>query len=230
MIISKRMVSGRLDLLRYMFPNYKVIDEPEVSPNTPCIYIGDISRIDEIKHIYESNKLDYIVYTSGLSDINLNDRITLANIVFEKYKRLVPKYLMNIIEELDEDTFIKCIKIYWVSGKWLVKAVDKENTFLDFIETVNKSSMEMYKSYFNVVKTISPYKLESSIFTFLLRAKNENFSKISFSYKNKLKLFTGRKLELTLIGIDKSLDYNIDNYELKVLNMIICMMNEKLKM
>ena len=230
MIISKRMVSGRLDLLRYMFPNYKVIDEPEVSPNAPCIYIGDISRIDEIKHIYESNKLDYIVYTSGLSDINLNDRITLANIVFEKYKRLVPKYLMNIIEELDEDTFIKCIKIYWVSGKWLVKVVDKENTFLDFIETVNKSSMEMYKSYFNVVRTISPYKLESSIFTFLLRAKNENFSKISFSYKNKLKLFTGRKLELTLIGIDKSLDYNIDNYELKVLNMIICMMNEKLKM
>ena len=230
MIISKRMVSGRLDLLRYMFPNYKVINEPEVFPNAPCIYIGDISRIDEIKHIYESNRLDYIVYTSGLSDINLNDRITLANIVFEKYKRLVPKYLMNIIEELDEDTFIKCIKIYWVSGKWLVKAVDKENTFLDFIETVNKSSMEMYKSYFNVVKTISPYKLESSIFTFLLRAKNENFSKISFSYKNKLKLFTGRKLELTLIGIDKSLDYNIDNYELKVLNMIICMMNEKLKM
>lgn len=230
MIISKRMVSGRLDLLRYMFPNYKVIDEPEVSPNAPCIYTGDISRIDEIKHIYESNKLDYIVYTSGLSDINLNDRITLANIVFEKHKRLVPKYLMNIIEELDEDTFIKCIKIYWVSGKWLVKVVDKENTFLDFIETVNKSSMEMYKSYFNVVKTISPYKLESSIFTFLLRAKNENFSKISFSYKNKLKLFTGRKLELTLIGIDKSLDYNIDNYELKVLNMIICMMNEKLKM
>lgn len=230
MIISKRMVSGRLDLLRYMFPNYKVINEPEVSPNVPCIYIGDISRIDEIKHIYESNKLDYIVYTSGLSDINLNDRITLANIVFEKYKRLVPKYLMNIIEELDEDTFIKCIKIYWVSGKWLVKVVDKENTFLDFIETVNKSSMEMYKSYFNVVRTISPYKLESSIFTFLLRAKNENFSKISFSYKNKLKLFTGRKLELTLIGIDKSLDYNIDNYELKVLNMIICMMNEKLKM
>ena len=230
MIISKRMVSGRLDLLRYMFPNYKVINEPEVSPNAPCIYIGDISRIDEIKHIYESNKLDYVVYTSGLSDINLNDRITLANIVFEKYKRLVPKYLMNIIEELDEDTFIKCIKIYWVSGKWLVKVVDKENTFLDFIETVNKSSMEMYKSYFNVVKTISPYKLESSIFTFLLRAKNENFSKISFSYKNKLKLFTGRKLELTLVGIDKSLDYNIDNYELKVLNMIICMMNEKLKM
>lgn len=230
MIISKRMVSGRLDLLRYMFPNYKVINEPEVSPNAPCIYVGDISRIDEIKHIYESNKLDYIVYTSGLSDINLNDRITLANIVFEKYKRLVPKYLMNIIEELDEDTFIKCIKIYWVSGKWLVKAVDKENTFLDFIETVNKSSMEMYKSYFNVVKTISPYKLESSIFTFLLRAKNENFSKISFSYKNKLKLFTGRKLELTLVGIDKSLEYNIDNYELKVLNMIICMMNEKLKM
>lgn len=230
MIISKRMVSGRLDLLRYMFPNYKVINEPEVSPNAPCIYVGDISRIDEIKHIYESNKLDYIVYTSGISDINLNDRITLANIVFEKYKRLVPKYLMNIIEELDEDTFIKCIKIYWVSGKWLVKVVDKENTFLDFIETVNKSSMEMYKSYFNVVKTISPYKLESSIFTFLLRAKNENFSKISFSYKNKLKLFTGRKLELTLIGIDKSLDYNIDNYELKVLNMIICMMNEKLKM
>ena len=230
MIISKRMVSGRLDLLRYMFPNYKVINEPEVSPNAPCIYIGDISRIDEIKHIYESNKLDYIVYTSGLSDINLNDRITLANIVFEKYKRLVPKYLMNIIEELDEDTFIKCIKIYWVSGKWSVKVVDKENTFLDFIETVNKSSMEMYKSYFNVVKTISPYKLESSIFTFLLRAKNENFSKISFSYKNKLKLFTGRKLDLTLIGIDKSLDYNIENYELKILNMIICMMNEKLKM
>lgn len=230
MIISKRMVSGRLDLLRYMFPNYKVIDEPEVSPNAPCIYIGDINKIDEIKHVYESNKLDYIVYTSGISDINLNDRITLANIVFEKYKRLVPKYLMNIIEELDEDTFIKCIKIYWVSGKWLVKVVDKENTFLDFIETVNKSSMEMYKSYFNVVRTISPYKLESSIFTFLLRAKNENFSKISFSYKNKLKLFTGRKLELTLVGIDKSLDYNIDNYELKVLNMIICMMNEKLKM
>lgn len=224
MILNKRMVSGDLDMLRFLFPNYKIIDEVEENPTEPCIFTGKLADIDKLKEIYDNKKLDYIVFTRGQSDINLKDRFTLANVVFEKHKRLVPKYLSEILDKLDEEVFIKNIKTYWIAGKWQDKSVDNEDTFLSFVDTVNKSSMEMYRTYFKVVQSIKPYKLESSFMTFLNRAKDGNNLDINYRYRNKLKLFENDKLLKSIEGLENSLDYNIDNIELRLLNEIVRIM------
>ena len=227
MILNKRMVSGDLDTLRFLFPNYKVIGEVEENPTEPCIFTGKLADIDKLKEIYDNKKLDYIVYTRGQSDINLRDRFTLANVVFEKHKRLVPKYLSEILDELDEEVFIKNIKTYWITGKWQDRKVDNEDTFLSFVDTVNKSSMEMYRIYFKVVQNIKPYKLESSFMTFLNRAKDGNNLDINYRYRNKLKLFEDDKLLKSIEGLENSLDYNIDNIELRLLNEIVRIMESR---
>lgn len=224
MIINKRMVSGDLDMLRFLFPNYEVINELRDNPTKPCIFTGKLIDIDRLKTLYEANNLDYIVFTKGQSDINLRDRFTLANVVFEKHKRLVPKYLTGILNELDEEVFIRNIKTYWITGKWQDKTVDNEDTFLSFVDTVNKSSMEMYRTYFKVVQSIKPYKLESSFMTFLNRAKDGNNLDINYRYRNKLKLFENDKLIKSIEGLESSLDYNIDNIELRLLNEIVRIM------
>ena len=224
MIISKRMVSGDLDMLRFLFPNYEVISELKDNPTKPCIFTGKLIDIDRLKTLYEANNLDYIVFTKGQSDINLRDRFTLANVVFEKHKRLVPKYLAGILNELDEEVFIRNIKTYWITGKWQDKTVDNEDTFLSFVDTVNKSSMEMYRTYFKVVQSIKPYKLESSFMTFLNRAKDGNNLDINYRYRNKLKLFENDKLIKSIEGLESSLDYKIDNIELRLLNEIVRIM------
>lgn len=224
MIINKRMVSGDLDMLRFLFPNYEVISEIGDNPTKPCIFTGKLIDIDRLKTLYEANNLDYIVFTKGQSDINLRDRFTLANVVFEKHKRLVPKYLSGILNELDEEVFIRNIKTYWITGKWQDKTVDNEDTFLSFVDTVNKSSMEMYRTYFKVVQSIKPYKLESSFMTFLNRAKDGNNLDINYRYRNKLKLFENDKLIKSIEGLESSLDYNIDNIELRLLNEIVRIM------
>ena len=85
----------------------------------------------------------------------------------------------------------------------------------------------MYKTFFEITKTSSPYILESSFLTFLLRAKEQDYEGIKGAYKRKLKMFTNENLRKSLNGLNKSLDYNIDNQELKLLNMIKCIIDNE---
>lgn len=226
MIINKKIVTGNFNILKYMFPSYDIISDIPEFPEVPCIYIGDMSKIDKLVEVYNEKGLDFIIYTRSPSDINLNDRMTLAQIVFEKYNRLVPKYLANIINELDEITFMNNIKYFWITGKWKNKTIEKENTFLNFIEDINKSSLELYRTYFKVIESINPYVLESSFMTFLLRIKENDFKGLSPKYRSKLKTYSN-KIDAMLDGIEVSLDYNINNYELKLLNLFINIINYK---
>ena len=51
MILNKRMVSGDLDILRFLFPRYEVIDQVKENPKVPCIFTGNLSDIDRLKEI-----------------------------------------------------------------------------------------------------------------------------------------------------------------------------------
>ena len=82
----------------------------------------------------------------------------------------------------------------------------------------------MYKSYFEVINSINPFILESSLMTFFLRAKEEDYKDIKGKYRLKLKSFNKSRLTKVIKGIEKSLDYNIDNKSLSLLNMIYNMM------
>lgn len=223
MNINRRIVSGNLDVLRFLFPKYKLASTlDEVDSN--CIYLGKLEDIDELIKKCDECKYNFIVYSQNPTDFNLDDRLVLANIVFGKYNRLVPKYLMSILDKLDDNTFMLNIKSYWLTGKWLTKNVSEEKSFLYFIDSINGTTLQMYKSYFEVINSINPFVLESSIMTFFLRAKEEDYKDIKGKYRLKLKSFNKSRLTKVIKGIEKSLDYNIDNKSLSLLNMIYNMM------
>ena len=226
MIINKRIVTGDLDLLRFMYPNYKVVYNLD-NIDSSIIYAGNLSLVDDLVEMFKDKNYDFIVYTRGMTDIDLKDRLTLVNVVFEKYKRLVPKYLMDILNDLDDDTFIRNIKHYWIYGKWETKVIESKDNFYTFIETINKSSIQMYKSFFNTIADSNSYVLESSLMTFITRVKDNKTQDVYYKYRNKLNMFSGNKLNASLNGIKHSLDYNIDNHELKLLNELICIMDAR---
>ena len=63
--------------------------------------------------------------------------------------------------------------------------------------------------------------LESSFLTFLNKAKTKSYQGNSYKYKKKLELYKGNKLDKTLNAINEASEYNIDNQELRLLNLLI---------
>lgn len=223
MLVNKRLTAGSVNLLRFMFPRYDIINETNIpeKPIRPAIYYGNKEYIDLFVKRYRDNNVDFIV-KAFYSDINLDDRRVLANIIFEKWRNAtMPKYLEEIIDNIPQDQFNEMVKIKWVSGKWKINKIEDENNFLTMIEELNKSKFEFIKSYFRCLENNKPYVLESSILTFLLKAKSKNYSGDSFQYKKKLEMYKGDKLDNTLKAIDNALEFNIDNPELRLLNILM---------
>ena len=98
MDIVGRIVSGDLDLLRFLYPDYEVIrDEVPMFPSRNAIYAGDAIGQGDFINTYRKRGLKFIIYNRHQPEINLNNRFTLLSIVFKKYNRYVPKYVYNMI-------------------------------------------------------------------------------------------------------------------------------------
>ena len=207
----------------FLFPRYDIINENTIpeKPGINAIYNGDISATDLFIKKYQEANLDYLVRVF-YSDIDLDNRRILANIIFEKWHNAtVPKYLDNIIDNIQYNQFSEAAKIKWVSGKWVIHEIDNENSFLNIIESLNKSKYEFIKTYFECLDNNKPYILESSIITFLQKAKTKSYVGNSFQYRKKLEMYKDKKLNNTLSAIKDALEFNIDNPDLRLLNILI---------
>lgn len=223
MIINKRLIKCDINTLMFLFPRYDIINENTIpeKPGINAIYNGDISATDLFIKKYQEANLDYLVRVF-YSDIDLDNRRILANIIFEKWHNAtVPKYLDNIIDNIQYNQFSEAAKIKWVSGKWVIHEIDNENSFLNIIESLNKSKYEFIKTYFECLDNNKPYILESSIITFLQKAKTKSYVGNSFQYRKKLEMYKDKKLNNTLSAIKDALEFNIDNPDLRLLNILI---------
>lgn len=227
MKLYRNNLTGDINLVKFMFPTYELIDETNIPsfPSRPAIYIGNPIGQEEFINTYNKTYYDYYVMTPG-SEINLYDRMTLLQIAFEKWRKgYFPKYLIYALDKdkMDDETFINCFKIKWVTGKWPeeYKKETKDDSFLELINNINLGGYRLARSYFDVVADTRPYRLESSLMTFLLRVRDDSYKGNSWEYRKRIKAFKGRMLEKSLIALDKILDYNIDNYELRVLNLLL---------
>lgn len=66
-----------------------------------------------------------------LAEINLTDRLTLLEVIYSKYNKTPPKYLVQkdgpkaLYEQFEDKEFVELVKFYWVTGKWLTKEADE---------------------------------------------------------------------------------------------------------
>lgn len=227
MNIENRLVAGDLDLIRFLYPNYEVVSEIPLFPTRPAIYTGLLKDMDLFVAKYRELGLNFIVHTPFQSEINVDNRFTLLSIVFKKYNRYVPKYVYNMMNLLDYDTFMSLCKFFWLTGDWELKEVDYEKSFLDFIGSLNSSKRDMMTTYFNVLKDTHSYRLESSLLTFFIRARDRDYKGKSIIYNRMLNSFREYKLVKARSGIEESFKYKIDNHDLRLLNMVMCIVDQK---
>ena len=237
MELKRREVKCSPELIKFMFPEYEVINDDNIPifPIRPAIYVGSLNMREVFLKKYEATDLDFIVVSPN-TGIDLTDRRQLVQVGFEKWKRTVPQYLagsgkelkygrgydMGIIDKLDQDEFMFYFKYHWVTGKWLKKKATDENTFLELITSINSSKVDFMRRFFEVVNDTRPYRIESSIMTFLLRAKYKNYKGISSStYKSKVKSFEGKRVEEALESLNKTMDNGIENYTLRLLVLLM---------
>ena len=229
MLLHRNEITGDIQTMKFLFPTYDIIDETNIPmfPEKPAIYVGNLSKKEEFVKRYHDTYLDFYVMVPN-SDVDLNSRNILLQIVCEKWRKgTVPKYMSWIMDpdKLDDATFMKIFKHKWVTGKWLeeYKKEKKDDTFLDLIDNINSSKIDLMKTYCEVVAETRPYRLESSLITFLLRAKDNSYHGSSYNYRNKIKLYKGNKLEAAKKAIEKVLPYNIDNYTLRLLVLLMAL-------
>lgn len=241
MNIIRKEVKCDVDLLKFMYPTYSIVDDDTIPvfPDRPAIFIGTALGKEKFIKIYNQADIDYIV-VSNFSSIDLTDRRQLVQVGFERWNRFVPKYLagsgvekkkgkgidMGFIDQMDYNDFVWAFKHHWVTGKWVIKSLPDENTFLELITMINQSKIDFIQRFFEVVNDTRPYRIESSLMTFLQRAKYKNYRGVSGkSYKMAIKMFEGKYTESSLKAINSVLDSNIDNYTLRLLNLFITILD-----
>lgn len=214
-IVNHSVKVSDLGLLQFMYPNYIILDKPVLFTNKPIIFTGDNKYLNSIKAL----GVNYIL-VSELAEYDLTDRLTLLEVVFSKYNRPVPKYLLSFYEDLDEYEFLDLVKYMWISGKWMLKSYDNTGAFLEFLYSFKTDTYNITKTYLQLLNKTGAEYIEMSILTFLNRVVTPS-NRLSKWYQQTIKDYQRSKYDLIEPALYKFMDSPIYNTELRVFNLIL---------
>lgn len=214
-IINHSVKITDIGLLQFLYPDYIVLDGPVLYSDRPIIYIGETKYLNQIKSL----GVNYISL-SAVAEYDLTDRLTLLKVVFSKYNRPVPKYLLEFYEDLDEGLFRELVERYWITGKWSLKEFNNSGAFLEFLQSFKTDTVTMVRTYLNLLHKTGAEYIRVSLLTFLTKVLNPS-SKISKWYKQVIDNYKKSKADLIEPAINNFIDSPIDNEELKILNFIL---------
>lgn len=215
LILNHSVKIKDIGLLQYFYPNFIILNKPVLYSDKPIIFTGDNKYINQIKSL----GVDYILI-SELAEYDLTDRLKLLTVVFAKYNRKVPKYLLAFYEDLDEDTFIELVKQYWITGKWPLKEYTTSGAFLEFLQSFNTDTYTISKTYLQLLNKTGAEYIEMSLLTFLNRVLNPS-TKLSKWYQKVIDEFKTSKKDLIKPAIENYVDSSIYNTELRIFNLIL---------
>ena len=214
-IINHSVKIKNIEFLQFLYPNYIIIDKPILFTTRPVIFTGETRHINRVKGL----GVNYIIVTE-LAEYNLTERLTLLEVVFSKWNRKVPKYLLEFYEDLDDETFMEQVKIMWVTGKWHLKEYDKSGIFLELLMSFKTDTYKIARTYISMLDRISSEYMELSILTFLNRVTTQK-GKISKWYQKVIDDYKLNKASLIKPAIEKYMGSKIKNTELRVFNLIL---------
>ena len=215
LILNHSVKIKDIGLLQYFYPNFIILNKPVLYSDKPIIFTGDNKYINQIKSL----GVDYILI-SELAEYDLTDRLKLLTVIFAKYNRKVPKYLLAFYEDLDEDTFIELVKQYWITGKWSLKEYTTSGAFLEFLQSFNTDTYTISKTYLQLLNKTGAEYIEMSLLTFLNRVLNPS-TKLSKWYQKVIDEFKTSKKDLIKPAIENYVDSSIYNTELRIFNLIL---------
>ena len=214
-VINHSVKIKDVEFLQFLYPNYKIINRPILFADSPVIYVGETRNINKVKAL----GVDYIIVTE-LAEYDLTDRLVLLDVVFSKWHRKVPKYLLEFYEDLDDETFMEQVKIMWVTGKWHLKEYDKSGIFLELLMSFKTDTYQITKTYISMLDRISSEYMELSLLTFLNRVTTQR-GKVSKWYQKVLDDYKRSKASLIKPALTRYMNSKIKNTELRVFNLIL---------
>ena len=214
-IVNHSVKIDDLGLLQYFYPDYIILDKPALFIDRPIIYTGDNKYLNQIRN----TGVNYILI-SELAEYDLTDRLTLLKVVFAKYHREVPKYLLEFYEDLDDYTFIDLVKEFWITGKWNLKSYDNTGAFLEFLYSFKTDTVNITKTYLQLLNKTGSEYIETSLLTFLNRVLNPS-ANLSKWYQKTIDEYTASKKDLIEKAINNYVDSSITNSDLKIMNLIL---------
>ena len=214
-IVNHSVICKDLGLLQFLYPNFKIVDKPILFSENPIIFTGDTKYFNQIKSL----GVEYISVTS-LGEYNLDKRETLLDLVFSKYKRKIPKYLLEFYEDLDYDIFIDLCKQMWITGKWNLKEFNNNGVFLDFLKSFKTDTYTIAKTYLQLLDKVGAEYIEMSLLTFLNKVVNTS-GKISNWYKKIIEEYKRSKYKLIEPAIQNYCESSIYRTDLRLFNLIL---------
>lgn len=214
-IINHSVKVEDLGLLQFMYPNFIVLDKPILFTDKPIIFTGDNKYLNQIRSL----GVDYIL-VSELAEYDLTNRLVMLEVIFSKWKRKVPKYLLNFYKDLDDFEFRELVEQFWITGKWGLKEYDNTGAFLEFLMSFKTDSLNIIKTYLKLLDKVGAEYIEMSLLTFLNRVVTPS-NRLSKWYQKVIDEYKHSKYDLIKPALDNYVDSQIYNTELRVFNLIL---------
>lgn len=214
-IINHSVKIRDIEFLQFLYPDYIITDKLPMFSDNNIIWTGESKYINKLKDL----GINYIV-VSSVGEIDLNDRLTLLDVVFSKWKRKIPKYLLEFYQDLDDSTFREQIEYMWITGKWRMKEYDNTGAFLEFLRSFNTDTVTISKTYLQLLNKVGAEYIEMSLLTFLNRVVIPT-NNISWWYKKVIEEFKRAKYNSIKPAITNYMKSPIYNTELRVFNFIL---------
>lgn len=214
-IINHSVKVEDIGLLQFMYPNFIVLNKPVLFTDKPIIFTGDNKYLNQIRDL----GVDYIL-VSELAEFDLTNRLTLLEIIFAKYKRKVPKYLLEFYNDLDEYEFKELVEQFWITGKWNLKEYDNTGAFLEFLISFKTDTVNITKTYLKLLNKVGAEYIEMSLLTFLNRVVTPS-NKLSKWYQKVIDEYKLSKKDLIKPALYNYIESPIYNTELRIFNLIL---------
>lgn len=203
-----------INLLKFMFPNFKVMYEPEMFPSSGIIFIGADKYVNWVKNC----GMPYIIVRRN-AEYDLNKREILLKVVFGKYGKTVPKYLDGIYMDIPEDEFIENIKIFWVTGRWMSKEVDNDTEYFNLVNAIALNETKLYSTAVSSLEEMSLSHLESKILNYMVKVLNGQIE-LKSKYGRIQQIYRDAKSHKVKEAATNYLEKNIWNEELRFINFL----------
>ena len=214
-IINHSVKIRDIEFLQFLYPDYIITDKLPMFSDNNIIWTGESKYINKLKDL----GINYII-VSSVGEIDLNDRLTLLDIVFSKWNRKIPKYLLEFYQDLDDSTFREQIEYMWVTGKWRLKEYDNTGAFLEFLRSFNTDTVTISKTYLQLLNKVGAEYIEMSLLTFLNRVVIPT-NNISWWYNKVIEEHKRAKYNSIKPAITNYMKSPIYNTELRVFNFIL---------
>lgn len=210
-----------INLLKFMFPDFKVMFEPEMFPNANgIIFIGADKYLNYIKEL----GLPYIIVRRNAM-YDLDNRETLLYIAYTKYGKKPPKYLLEIYKELSDEEFYDNFKLFWVTGVWMTKELNVSKTYFELTEAIVNKPQSVFKTVVKSMSEMDLGRLENSVLNFLIKAVNHQYNIETF-YGRQQQYFIKNKSKNVERAVNRYLRKEIENDELRFINFALDLNNK----